>query len=104
MFRGWDSERVCINTLFTAFLPLGLQCFLLSIFARINLVVIKSEVNPMKMSHLFAQTLREAPADAELISHQLLLRAGFVRQLGAGIFSALPLAQTFAHQNRRYHS
>jgi prolyl-tRNA synthetase len=47
----------------------------------------------MKMSHLFAQTLREAPADAELVSHQLLLRAGFVRQLGAGIFSALPLAR-----------
>ena len=47
----------------------------------------------MKMSHLFAQTLREAPADAEFVSHQLLLRAGFIRQLGAGIFSALPLAR-----------
>lgn len=47
----------------------------------------------MRMSTLFAQTLREAPAEAELTSHKLLLRAGYVRQLGAGIFSALPLAR-----------
>ncbi|MDO9121257.1 MAG: hypothetical protein Q7U31_05685, partial [Anaerolineaceae bacterium] len=44
------------------------------------------------MSRLFSQTLREAPADSEIISHQLLVRAGFIRQLGAGIFSYLPLA------------
>jgi len=47
----------------------------------------------MRMSVLFGQTLRQAPADADLTSHKLLLRAGFVRQLGAGIFSALPLAR-----------
>ena len=47
----------------------------------------------MRMSHLFSQTKRETPADAEIISHQLLLRAGFIRQLGAGIFSYLPLAR-----------
>ena len=47
----------------------------------------------MKTSHLFGQTLREAPADAEVLSHQLLVRAGFIRQLGAGIFSYLHLAQ-----------
>lgn len=47
----------------------------------------------MRMSRLFSRTLREAPADAEVISHQLLLRAGFIRQLGAGIFSYLPLAR-----------
>ncbi len=47
----------------------------------------------MRMSHLFAQTLREAPAEAELTSHKLLLRAGFIRQLGSGIFSYLPLAK-----------
>ena len=35
----------------------------------------------MRMSQLFSQTLREAPADAEVASHQLLLRAGFIRQL-----------------------
>jgi prolyl-tRNA synthetase len=45
------------------------------------------------MSRLFSQTLREAPADSEIVSHQLLVRAGFIRQLGAGIFSYLPLAQ-----------
>ncbi len=47
----------------------------------------------MRMSHLFGLTLREAPAEAEVASHKLLLRAGFVRQLGAGIFTAMPLAR-----------
>jgi prolyl-tRNA synthetase len=47
----------------------------------------------MRMSRLFFQTLREAPAESEVVSHQLLIRAGFIRPLGAGIFSYLPLAQ-----------
>ncbi len=47
----------------------------------------------MRLSRLFGETLREAPADAEFISHQLLVRAGYIRQLGAGIFSYLPLAR-----------
>lgn len=47
----------------------------------------------MRMSRLFSQTLREAPADAEVESHRLLLRAGFIRQLASGIFSYLPLAR-----------
>ena len=47
----------------------------------------------MRMSRLFSQTIREAPAEAEVAGHQLLLRAGFVRQLAAGIFSILPLGQ-----------
>ncbi len=47
----------------------------------------------MKMSRIFSQTLREAPGDAETASYQLLLRAGFIRQLAAGIFSYLPLAR-----------
>lgn len=47
----------------------------------------------MRMSTLFAHTSREAPADAEFTSHKLLVRAGYIRQLGAGIFSALPLAR-----------
>ncbi len=47
----------------------------------------------MRVSHLFATTLREAPGDADIASHQLLVRAGYVRQLAAGIFSYLPLAQ-----------
>lgn len=47
----------------------------------------------MKTSNLFGQTLRDVPSDAEVVSHQLLVRAGFIRQLGAGIFSYLHLAQ-----------
>ena len=45
-----------------------------------------------RWSKLFIPTLREAPSDAEVASHQILLRAGYVRQLGAGIYSYLPLA------------
>ena len=47
----------------------------------------------MRMTRLFGQTLREAPSEAEVVSHQLLVRAGYIRQLGAGIFSYLPLAR-----------
>jgi prolyl-tRNA synthetase len=44
-----------------------------------------------RWSQLFIPTLREAPADAEVASHKLLLRAGYIRQLSAGIYSYLPL-------------
>ena len=45
----------------------------------------------MRFSTLFGRTLREVPAEAELVSHQLSLRAGLIRQLAAGIYSYLPL-------------
>lgn len=45
------------------------------------------------MSQLFGQTLRRAPAEIEVESHKLLLRGGFVRRLGAGIFTWLPLGR-----------
>ncbi|MBI4692633.1 MAG: proline--tRNA ligase [Gammaproteobacteria bacterium] len=45
----------------------------------------------MRISNLLLPTLRESPADAEVISHQLMLRAGMVRQLAAGIYTWLPL-------------
>src|SRR5215217_2209868 len=45
----------------------------------------------MRMSHLFGRTLREAPGDVELMSHQLMVRAAMVRPLGAGLLSLLPL-------------
>jgi prolyl-tRNA synthetase len=45
-----------------------------------------------RWSKLFIPTLRDVPADAEVASHQILLRAGYIRQLGAGIYSYLPLA------------
>lgn len=47
----------------------------------------------MRMSRLFNQTLREAPGDVEVTSHKLLVRAGYIQQLAAGIFSYLPLAR-----------
>ena len=47
----------------------------------------------MRMTKLFFQTLREVPADAEIVSHQLMLRAGMVRQVAAGIFDYLPLGR-----------
>src|SRR3954471_10987695 len=47
----------------------------------------------MFWSNLFIPTLRENPAEAEVVSHQLLLRAGYIRQLSAGIYSYLLLAQ-----------
>ena len=47
----------------------------------------------MRWSKLFIPTLRDVPADAEVASHRLLLRAGYIRQLGAGIYSCLPLAR-----------
>ncbi|MFW5713109.1 MAG: proline--tRNA ligase [Brevefilum sp.] len=47
----------------------------------------------MRMTRMFSTTLREEPAEAEIASHSLLLRAGFIRQLGAGIFSYLHLGR-----------
>ena len=47
----------------------------------------------MKLSQLFGQTLRDAPAEADVESHKLLMRAGFIRPLGTGIFSYLHLAK-----------
>ncbi|HPT70624.1 MAG TPA: proline--tRNA ligase, partial [Syntrophomonas sp.] len=46
----------------------------------------------MKASQLFFPTLRELPSEAEIISHQLLLKAGYMRKTGAGVYSYLPLA------------
>jgi prolyl-tRNA synthetase len=45
----------------------------------------------MRMAHLFGRTLREAPADVEIPSHQLMVRAAMIRPLGTGIYSLLPL-------------
>jgi len=45
----------------------------------------------MRWSHYYIPTLKEAPADAEVISHQLLIRAGMIRKLTSGIYNYLPL-------------
>jgi prolyl-tRNA synthetase len=50
----------------------------------------------MRWSQYFIPTLREDPADAEVVSHKLLLRAGIIRQLSAGIYSYLPIGQRIA--------
>lgn len=45
----------------------------------------------MKMSKLFVQTLREYPSDAEVVSHKMLARAGYIRKLTSGVYNFLPL-------------
>jgi len=49
----------------------------------------------MKRSQTFIPTLRETPAEAVVVSHQLLLRAGMIRRLGNGLFNYLPLRGKF---------
>ncbi len=55
----------------------------------------------MRWSQFFIPTLREDPADAEVVSHRLLLRAGYIRQLGAGIYSFLPLGWRVAQRTMK---
>jgi len=45
----------------------------------------------MKASQFFVSTLKEAPADAEVVSHRLMLRAGMIKRLGSGIYSYMPM-------------
>lgn len=45
----------------------------------------------MKMSQLYLATLREVPAEAEIASHQLMLRAGLIHKVAMGIYSYMPL-------------
>ncbi len=45
----------------------------------------------MRLSRLFGKTQREIPAEADTVSHQLLLRAGMISQVAAGVYSYLPL-------------
>ena len=45
----------------------------------------------MKTSQLLLATLKETPADAEIVSHQLMLRAGLIRKLASGLYTWLPL-------------
>ena len=52
----------------------------------------------MRMSRLLVRTLREAPADAEVASHRLLVRAGYIRRLASGVYTFLPLGlRVLAH-------
>ena len=56
------------------------------------------------MSELFLRTLRDAPADAEVASHKLLIRAGYIRPVGPGLYSWLPLGVRGAAQDRKDRS
>ena len=55
----------------------------------------------LRMSRLFVRTLREDPADAEVPSHRLLVRAGYIRRVGPGIYSWLPLGIEVLHNVER---
>ena len=55
----------------------------------------------MRMSRLLVRTLREAPADAEVAGHQLLVRAGYIRRLASGVYTFLPLGVRVLHNIER---
>ena len=52
----------------------------------------------MRVSNFFLSTLKEAPSEAELVSHRLMLRAGLVRRLGSGIYSLMPMGLRIARK------
>lgn len=52
----------------------------------------------MRVSQFFLSTLKEAPAEAELVSHQLMLRAGLIKRLGSGLYTWMPLGLRILHK------
>ena len=54
----------------------------------------------MRLSRYFLPTLKEAPSDAQIVSHALMLRAGLIKQEAAGIYAWLPLGMTQGAQER----
>ena len=56
---------------------------------------------PMRLSRYFLPLLKETPAEAQIVSHQLMLRAGMIRQSSAGIYSWLPLGLRVLHRVER---
>src|SRR5499426_1213017 len=52
----------------------------------------------MRVSQFFLPTLKEAPAEAELVSHKLMLRAGLIRKLGSGLYTWMPLGLRVLHK------
>ena len=55
----------------------------------------------MRMTGFFGKTLREDPAEAETPSHRLLLKAGMIRQVAAGVYTYMPLAWRSSARSRR---
>ena len=54
----------------------------------------------MKASQFYISTLKEAPQKAELVSHQLMIRAGLIRRLGSGLYSWMPIGLLFLKKLR----
>ena len=52
----------------------------------------------MKASQFLISTLKEAPADAEIVSHRLMLRAGMIKRLGSGIYTFMPMGLRVVHK------
>ena len=55
----------------------------------------------MRYSRLLIPTLKEAPAEAQVVSHVLLIRAGFIRKIAAGVYTLLPLGLRVVHKIQR---
>lgn len=49
--------------------------------------------NVLKMSEMYVPTLKEVPSEAEIASHKLMLKAGFIRKTASGVYTFLPLAK-----------
>jgi hypothetical protein len=58
----------------------------------------------MRASQFFIATLKEAPSDAEIISHQLMLRAGLIRRLAGGIYTWMPMGLRVFAQGREHRA
>ena len=68
---------------------------------EIKIVDFKIEESFNETVKMLIPTLREVPNDAEVLSHQILLRAGYIRQVAAGIYSYLPLANRVLEKLKR---
>jgi prolyl-tRNA synthetase len=64
---------------------------LTAVSVKISYFTNNRTVYTMRVSQFFLSTLKEAPAEAELISHRLMLRAGFIKRLGSGLYTWMPL-------------
>src|SRR5215470_2994820 len=62
---------------------------------------LQSATRTMRLSQYPINTMKETPAEAEVISHQLMLRAGLIRRLAAGLYSWLPMGMRSLHKVER---
>lgn len=56
----------------------------------------------MKLSNMLVSTLREVPAEAEIPSHKLMLRAGMMRKMASGVYNFMPFGLRVIKKDRRY--